>query len=1202
MGYRSSFTGENRTQLENIVYELRNFQIFDLLARISSLNLLPDNQNKSVVLDALTNSLLKREKDEYGVNIISNSRFKRIIQQCMNTGLSMRIDPAEQPFVQRVRFFGNHWLLNGINNDLTYNLQVFIDILFLHNNGFPKDFLNRCNGIVDALLKISTSCCERLGYSNDSVCSNKIDEVLIPDANDFKKLISCVIVDSATLEAKISDEDIPYLYSDFGAENNTKDDPNNYSFFYHPFIKIDTNTSLILNPTMLGVYIISSIIRIAKEYHIFDRLIREYNNCSWNNCREYLSRLGHYPIKTDLFGFFPMDKPDYKESVLNIGNDSLLVVQYLCDDGSNYTLDNFFDLYCGNVDCYEDRAELLITKSRCPSDKVFQIVILSSFGRGIYVGFRTKQCKKSMSISPFGLQCISINERNHKNFLPRYMNAKVIYGKNEFMPYPDINLISMYVSYDYSFYFDDTVNIRNVMLLPDFSYTMDYIIRAIKKEDRQLFCAADEIYFREAILVDSFRKIYSSDMKKGLMLINHFANIDIFVCVKEIDTIPSMQAATSIVDMLTYWLGECKELIEKSSFVCDSIEISIAIPKTISPVVSDIDISNKSVQELLSVEILGNTIYVSWSDNVFQSIAVSENSLEYEIISFFIDKLSYFTYMPMDVNAVKDIFTNPLKTKIYKQDLTANPELVPSNLSLRRISAECENLILDEIGQIFTEDSEKRALIDNKKNSEVCNTIVDYLYEKLKTAIFPFDITGVIETIYRDIESQSYWFALHQERYSYNISCYPEKRSEIENEFIEINQFLVSAKFLIEYLIAVPPAGKKLLGELDYEYLLAICAQIIEWAHRGDLFYYKIINNEIRLLGSGRVSFNKTQYNQLRDETHRAHIKRMEIGSDPSSKKYLPKKIIDNITQELDRAFRSDYGYTYSQLYLFHFAVIQYGNELKDEVKCSGKDLFYARITTLTGIEKSVIDLILNDFSIKPRDDFLKPDKPFSSNDVYPWKNNRALSLNRRPFVVRDYEIIWGNRQLSNCINLLYNNILNGTYKPKSGKIGMVVGRIANARGNDFNEMVADRLKAFQGLLIDSKVKKINGRSIELLKGQTLGDIDVLIINEKKKRIVVCEVKDFSVTKSPYEMYQEYLEVFCDKGDKLCYVSKHKRRVAWIKEHISDVISHYGLENGTWSVGEVMIVNEIIVSNEYYHKHQKIVLFSDITEKLIKSL
>ena len=428
------------------------------------------------------------------------------------------------------------------------------------------------------------------------------------------------------------------------------------------------------------------------------------------------------------------------------------------------------------------------------------------------------------------------------------------------------------------------------------------------------------------------------------------------------------------------------------------------------------------------------------------------------------------------------------------------------------------------------------------------------------------------------------------------------KKDEIENEYMELNQFLVSAKFLIEYLIAVPPTGKKPLGELEYEYLLAICAQIIEWAHRGDLFYYRIINNDIRLLGSGRVSFIKNQYNQLRDETLRAHIKKMEISSDPFSNKYAPKNLIDNINQELDWAFQSDYGYTCSQLYLFESAVIRYGKGMNDEVKCSNKDLFYYHVTTLTGFEKSVIDQILNDFSIKPRDDFLKPDKPFSSNDVYPWKYNRALSLNRRPFVLRDDEIIWGNRQLTNCIKLLLNNILNGTYEPKSGKIGRVVGRIANARGNDFNKVVADRLKAFSGLLIDSKVKTINGKSIELLKGQTLGDIDVIIINEKKKRIVVCEVKDFSVTKSPYEMYQEYLEVFCDKGDKLCYVSKHKRRVAWIKEHIADVISHYGLESGAWSVGEVMIVNEIIVSNEYYHKNQKIVLFPDITEKLIKNL
>ena len=50
----------------------------------------------------------------------------------------------------------------------------------------------------------------------------------------------------------------------------------------------------------------------------------------------------------------------------------------------------------------------------------------------------------------------------------------------------------------------------------------------------------------------------------------------------------------------------------------------------------------------------------------------------------------------------------------------------------------------------------------------------------------------------------------------------------------------------------------------------------------------------------------------------------------------------------------------------------------------------------------------------------------------------------------------------------------------------------------------------------------------------------------------VVEVKNFGFSKTPYEMHQEYLRIFCDNGDKLCYISKHKRRVEWIKAHIDD--------------------------------------------------
>ena len=133
-------------------------------------------------------------------------------------------------------------------------------------------------------------------------------------------------------------------------------------------------------------------------------------------------------------------------------------------------------------------------------------------------------------------------------------------------------------------------------------------------------------------------------------------------------------------------------------------------------------------------------------------------------------------------------------------------------------------------------------------------------------------------------------------------------------------------------------------------------------------------------------------------------------------------------------------------------------------------------------------------------------------------------------------------------------------------------------------------------------IKKINGIKITDDKNQDIGDIDVLIIYPKKKKIIVAEVKDFSFTKSPYEMHQEYLRVFCDQKGELCYISKHKRRVAWIKNHIDDIIKHYNLSHEKWKIDDVLILNEQIISNEYYHINQKTILYADISKESINKI
>lgn len=121
------------------------------------------------------------------------------------------------------------------------------------------------------------------------------------------------------------------------------------------------------------------------------------------------------------------------------------------------------------------------------------------------------------------------------------------------------------------------------------------------------------------------------------------------------------------------------------------------------------------------------------------------------------------------------------------------------------------------------------------------------------------------------------------------------------------------------------------------------------------------------------------------------------------------------------------------------------------------------------------------------------------------------------------------------------------------------------------------------------------------MQGNVLGDIDILYIVPELGKIVVGEVKDFSFAKNPYEMNQEYKRIFVD-GDKQCFMTKHKRRAHWIQEHLEDVIQHFQLPHKKWCVRMTMFVSEAIISNEFYHQNESIIVYSEITEEKIKAV
>ena len=101
-----------------------------------------------------------------------------------------------------------------------------------------------------------------------------------------------------------------------------------------------------------------------------------------------------------------------------------------------------------------------------------------------------------------------------------------------------------------------------------------------------------------------------------------------------------------------------------------------------------------------------------------------------------------------------------------------------------------------------------------------------------------------------------------------------------------------------------------------------------------------------------------------------------------------------------------------------------------------------------------------------------------------------------------------------------------------------LMGCICNDQGDAFNQHISDIIKSFGVFRVFPNVKRINKKKIADEKSDVLGDIDVLIIDEKKHRIVVVEVKNFDFSKNPYEIQAEYQKMFVD-GKKKSFATKH---------------------------------------------------------------
>lgn len=1213
------FNGEEtKKDIIELRKEIMKYDVYDVLARISALNLVPENQNKAVLFDSLIEYILREDKALYQSKYkMSPGKFKKLIQQLNECKLAHSIDPNENVFAQRVMCNGNYVVFNGIDQTPAYNLQMMIYVLFVSKNNLPKEFLRKCGKVTQFILHISDYVATLIGIEEGiyDTLPKEVGKIVVPDFDKVNEYARTMYFDTKWIRDVLDDEE---LYKDLFAEFGTDfpDDMGNRSFYSCPFV-IDEEKELavLLNVSLLPNFAFYEIIELASRNSVKEELMDLYNEYVFRDCRRSLDALGHKKIKESLMGITLKNETFYKEVILNVFNDQLMILAFVCDDAQDYNRFTMHNSYPNSkhADVFQDRMLYLrdsLIKAGVQENNIFCVVIINAYGRGIGVSLKEKVFHNPiLSFNPFELRCLSINERKFTDFLPRYIMVKSKLNVMMDHMLSELNAIEIFTSNNYSFYLGDDINPRKIGLFIAPGDSTQYIIRALKREDRKLVDSYDEERYSEVILLDAHRQIYFEDGFRNFKQIAFYVpdnKVDIWIVSDEPQKAEEINIYYSIVDCISYWLSEGRTIWSRIDGNGRRININITLQGEVIEFYYEKKDSD-SFENGLEIEIVDSQIVMSWKPEAYRMMADRDNATEKELMKIVVKMI--FKSLKETYSCDEDlsiIFKNPLKKKFFALDYQKKPYYKPViDRKNRSVHVEDEEYLSDIIGEMMLQDSKwTYGVISGEDRSCFANEVVRKLYVLLQEKVAQLNPLNLVEAIYDDLEIVLYNLMLTSRRYAWDVACYPEKEEEFLQDYNTLNKTSLALKFFMEYVVACPPTGNKPVGVGEYEYILAICSMIVDWAYKNDLFFYRIFDTPVEILQSNRIGMKHQEFDLMFSQGDQYRRRQLYYNSSAILRKEYSKAEKD-YSERIDEGFKEEYGYTYRDLYVIVVSMIELGENANDgNVKVFDKDELIIQLLQMNPeLHKSDIERILNQISLSKRENYLIPPKPYRREDVYPWRFNREYSFNRRPIVQRENEIVWGNRQLYHMLEFLLDLVHDGKLKTKTKKLKKVIGDISNDRGNEFNRLIFNMLEDMNTFKIYPNVKKINGKAISNEKGSTLGDIDILAIDEECYRIYVCEVKDFNYSRNPYEMHLEYQKMFIDTETERCFATKHNRRVEWVRKHIDDVKVYYKLNVDTsWDVVGIFIVNEPLLSNEVYHKGLNIISKAELSVEKIRSI
>lgn len=1204
------------------------FDSADLLATLAALQLMPENADRTFRFEILSHVAASVKNRGFASKKKINIKQLEKICRCDSPGLESLLrgeDPFDNPFTEAFTFIGGSYIVfPGIAEEPTFILRHLAKALFLDANPFPDaHFREISRAVLIGVLALSNEMARRagLGRGVDPV-SAPGEDVVLPSPEHLNQLRQAVSFTASELAALLARHnvaifEIENLILQQGHVSIADYQVDNGELLVSPIVKA-ADKFVVAIPGMLLSAARNEIIRLALERGVIAELAARYHASAWETVMDSLGYIEHQRVAVRLPE--PPDIPCFQEAFFSFDSDKLAYVTLMTDALTDYSSQEPLGRW--ELKDIGDKLEARIREicdftftQLSGVNEIFCLLICQGSGRWYSLGFQKTfeiEPRLMLGLSAADLETITLLEGGQPLALWKYAWASwKLKQKSKVVSCGELTKFYFYRKAGYTFYQNDESlpslivlglggagDLRRELLHQrDWHAAPSYVPNYVT-EVTSLFSTRDiPIYIPKSILSRIRQRI--AVLVEGLRLPVWIVSSD------QEDSIQKeyRHLYAEFTQTIGYWLWQFSSSLNSIIQTFAAHSRTLLIELFIEPDEAWHYIQEQSValeQEPIKFEAnpVEATLKVNISSGICSFLRSSNNEgeryLMQHIIAGIRDLLSMEEQEALSddvINTLLDLHA-PLgiKKKLFYLEGNVNPELEEDGLpDYRKVQEADEDELLDELGDYLSViEKLKVGKIPDDDRTAVINKAVNFFYGELKKLVASLNPEQLLEHLVAYHEAIVRETAFHRMTIPTRLACFssePEMIETLSEELPERYKAALASRFVIEYVVAQPPAGIRPFSLTVYDRLQALASQIVNFGFESDLINFKLAEIKRAMLPSGRLGANRDEYENTRAK-YMSVFTGGEIGRVTRSfNRYWHKPQESSgkpsLVAQMDAASAIEFGFSITEIHEILGEAVRIGRELHPTVALLPLEDLTRRLSEGLNWSLERVNQAMDVLALKPRLDFLKPEPPHQGGDVYPWKFNRALSYLRRPFLLREQngkiEAIWGVRHLNTVGQYLVYLCLSGRLKAKTTEMKQVMSVVRNEQTQAFNDEVANLLEQNAVLIVRRQVKKIGKLKIQGEQG-VLGDIDVLVIDSRNHSIRVIECKDFALARVPHEMKNELDALFLgrDKKNKRekSAVEHHQERVKWVHEHLPEILSEFKLDsNVTWAV-EPMIVTD----------------------------